>query len=109
MKNELKSKTIKPVIEADEYDVDSSNQDNKHNGRTLDAFPYGCDNEAKLTIFGHAFTISELYSISSFINRLQATSTKLLNADQSIPDGTIFIMKVVNHDIDVSFGGFLKK
>ena len=109
MKNELKSKTIKPVIEMDKYDVDSSTQDDNHNGRTLDAYPYGCDSEAKLTIFGHAFTLSELNSIARFTKQLQTTSTTLLNSAQVIPDGSIFIMKVTNHEIDVSFGGFLKK
>lgn len=109
MTNEFKNKPTEPVIEMAKYDIDSSNQDDNHNGRTIDAYPYICDNEAKLTIFGHAFTISELYAISKFIDRLQVKSTKLLTDEQSIPDGSIFIMKVVNHEIDVSFGGFLKK
>ena len=109
MKDELESKTIKPAIEMDKYDADNSNQDNNHNSRTLDPYPYLSDSEAKLTIFGHAFTMAELYAMSRFINRLQTTSSKLLNSDQSIPDGSIFIMKVINHDINVSFGGFLKK
>jgi hypothetical protein len=109
MKNELKSKTVKQISEMDKYNVDSNNRDSNHNGRTSDTYPYENVSEAKLTIFGHAFTMSELYAISTFINQLHSTSTELLNADQSIPSGSVFIMKVINHEIDVSFGGFLKK
>ena len=109
MKKELKNKTVKPIIEIDKYDADSSHQDNNHNGRTLDAYPYDSDSEAKLTIFGHAFSMPELYAISKFTNKLQSTSNELLNANRSIPNGSVFIMKIINRQIDVSFGGFLKK
>jgi hypothetical protein len=77
-----------------------------------EVFTSGPDNnkaENTITIFGHVFTMSELNTLSTFSGKLQATASTLLNSGQSVPEGSIFILKVIDHEINVSFGGFLKK
>jgi hypothetical protein len=108
MNNKMKGESVNPVAPVNEYNNVRSNQEN-NNGKGFDSHPYGSEIEPRITMFGHVFTMSELEALSIFSGKLQAAGTTLLSADQSIPDGSIFIMKVINHEMNVSFGGFLKK
>jgi hypothetical protein len=62
----------------------------------------------KLTVFGHTFTLAELDSISRFASRLEIAADSLVG-QQQILDGSIFILKVLNQQAQVSFGGISKK
>ena len=62
----------------------------------------------KLTIFGHTFTLAELDNISRFASQLEIVADSLVN-QQQILDGSIFILKVLNQQAQVSFGGISKK
>jgi hypothetical protein len=108
MNRKVKSESVTPVAPLNRYNNVRSNRGN-NNGKGFESHPYSSKIEPCITMFGHVFTISELEAISIFSNKLQAAGTTLLSADQSIPDGSIFIMKVINHEMNVSFGGLLKK
>jgi hypothetical protein len=109
MNNNPRKNPAGPVTELNKYKIDRSNQDNNRNDKDFDAYLCGSENENELTIFGHAFTMSELQDISRFATRLELLATKALHAEQQIPDGVIFIMKVINKEIEISFGGLSKK
>jgi hypothetical protein len=81
----------------------------KNNTEIFNCGPDKSKAENTITIFGHVFTMSELNTLSTFSGKLQATASTLLNSGQSVPEGSIFILKVIDHEINVSFGGFLKK
>ena len=66
------------------------------------------NSEQTLNIFGHGFTMSELKSIASFASRLQHIADTILESNQ-IPDGSIYILKVCNGEVQISFGGLSKK
>jgi hypothetical protein len=50
-----------------------------------------------------------LNSISIFASKLKSIATKTLTAGPKIPEGAIFIMKVNNNEVEISFGGLSKK
>lgn len=64
--------------------------------------------EQKITMFGHTFTMAELDAISRFASQLEMASNSVLNQKQ-ILDGAIFIIKIMNKETQVSFGGISKK
>ena len=53
--------------------------------------------------------MSELRDISSFVTKLKLIATPLVQNELQIPDGAIFIMKTINKEIEISFGGLSKK
>lgn len=107
MNNKLRENSVNLVVELNEYKTDRSDQEN--NSREFAAHRFGGDTEIKLTIFGHAFSMSELEDISRFATELESIATKALRAEQKIPEGAVFIMKVINNEIEISFGGLSKK
>ncbi len=109
MNNKVRRNSTEPVIEMNKYKTDRSNQENNHNSIEFDAHLCDRETETKLTIFGHAFSMSEFQDISRFATTLELIATRVLRAEQQIPDGAIFIMKVTNKEMQVSFGGLLKK
>jgi hypothetical protein len=108
MNNKLMDKPLNPAINR----IELSNEADEWKRNNTEVFDSGPDNnkaENTITIFGHVFTMSELNTLSTFSGKLQATASTLLNSGQSVPEGSIFILKVIDHEINVSFGGFLKK
>lgn len=66
------------------------------------------ENEQTLNIFGHGFTISDLKGIASFVAKLQLSVAEILERSE-LPQGSIFIMKIMDDEVQVSFGGLSKK
>jgi hypothetical protein len=64
--------------------------------------------EQKITMFGHSFTMAELNSISRFSEQLESATNSVIDHYQ-IMDGAIFIIKIINKETQLSFGGICKK
>ncbi len=67
-----------------------------------------CGNEQTLNIFGHGFTIADLKCVASFVAKLQLSVAEILERSD-LPQGSIFIMKIMDNEVQVSFGGLAKK
>ncbi len=87
---------------------DVNGQASSHSPTSTDAGSGNAPSEQKITMFGHTFTLAELDTVSRFASQLEIAADSVLNKTQLV-DGAIFIVKVMNKETQVSFGGIAKR